>query len=90
MTDETARTILDGNWTIICEAIDSQEKVADLQRMAEWWLLKGEVEQFIDSAIEAAKTSIMMDKRAGTAMLENFFGVPDVSKMEGLSAKLKD
>lgn len=37
-TDEIAKTILDGDWTIICEAIDTPDKVADLQAMAKLWL----------------------------------------------------
>lgn len=48
MTTDTAKAILDGDWTIICEAIDTPDKVADLQAMATLWLMRDEIAEFVE------------------------------------------
>lgn len=62
--------------------------IADLQAMARLWLLRGEIREFVEGAIGNAKTAITMDMRAGTTMLEDYFGIPDVKKMKALRAKI--
>jgi len=62
MTDETARLVIDGDWSIICEAIDSPDKVADLQQMARLWLLLPEIREALDAEAVSATYIPLFDK----------------------------
>jgi len=58
-TNETAKAILDGDWTIICEAIDSPEQVADLQAMAKLWLMRDEIIEALDDCPDSVWKAVV-------------------------------
>lgn len=89
-SNDTAQRLLSNDYTIICEAIETAEQCRHVEAMARLWLMRDEIQQFVEDTINAFKVTVDLAHRAGRPdIIDNFVGNPDFKRMSQFLAKIK-